>query len=259
MVDSKDGRVFGIPRNRRLSWDLLHFNKSVPQCAHSRTMNLAAIAEARSHSAVRISWPALFIKAFAIVAAEVPELRQTWYRWPFAHLYQHPSSNGVLTVQRQFRNAPWLFWGCIEKPEELSLEEIQNRIQQFTTECPKRIFRQQVRLAGLPTLLRRMIWGWNIHVAKSKRASRLGTFFLSTLAGQETEIQVPPSIQTGCLTYGPLDEGGLCRVTLAYDHRVMDGAAVAGILKCLELTLLETVRPELLKVSASTTNIRDVA
>jgi pyruvate/2-oxoglutarate dehydrogenase complex dihydrolipoamide acyltransferase (E2) component len=62
------------------------------------------------------------------------------------------------------------------------------------------------------------------------------------------EIQLPPSVQTGCLTYGPLDEHGEARVTLAYDHRVMDGALVADILHKLERTLTESLVSELITI-----------
>ena len=96
-------------------------------------------------------------------------------------------------------------------------------------------------------------------MAKQKRAKRLGTFFLSTLSGKGVEIQIPPAIQTGCLTYGPLNSQGRSRVTLAYDHRVMDGALVAGILKRLEEVLLETLRPELLQLPPTNRNIYSAA
>jgi hypothetical protein len=97
----------------------------------------------------------------------------------------------------------------------------------------------------MPTPLRRLIWWWNMHLAGAARARRLGTFFLSTLAGRGAEIQLPPSIQTGCLTYGPLDAQGISRVTLAYDHRIMDGVLAARILERLEQILLQDVAAEL--------------
>lgn len=242
-----DGKSFLIPRNRRLTWDLLHFHKTVPLCAHDRSVNLHSLVEARKNSEIRISWPAIFLKAYAIVAAQVPELRQTWYRWPWAHIYQHPGSVGILTVQREYKNAPWLFWGNISRPDQLSLLEIQRTIDRFTSSPPNAVFRDQIRMARLPTVFRRLIWSWNLNVAKARRAERLGTYFLSTLAGRGAEIQLPPSIQTGCLTYGPVGTAGLCRVTLAYDHRIMDGALVATCLETLENTLLRTVRSELLQ------------
>ncbi|APZ92537.1 hypothetical protein [Fuerstiella marisgermanici] len=259
MQKDRNGRIFGIPRSRRLSWDLLYFNRAVPQCGHDRRIDLSALSAARSAAAVRISWPALFLKAYALLAKDVPELRQTWYRWPFAHMYQHPSSVGVLTVQREHKGEPWLFWGRIPRPEELSLVEIQAHIDEMVTKPVSRRFRRELRLAQLPTLMRRFIWGWNIHVVKAARAERLGTFFLSTLSGQGAEIQIPPSVHTGCLTYGPLNENGITRVTLAYDHRVMDGSLVARCLAGLESIFLQTLCDEVLNSKLPAGNIAAAA
>ncbi len=237
MTDLRDGRRIRVPESRRLSWDLLYFHRAVPLCAHDRRMNLSAISAARDAFPERISWPAIFIRSYAIVAQEIPELRQTWYRWPWAYLYQHPSSVATLTVQRRIGDEPWLFWGQIACPEMLSLAELQKRIDRFRDGDVREVFRKQLQLAGLPTLLRRAIWWYNLNIATSARAKRLGTFFVSTLAGRGAEIQLPPSIHTGCLTFGPLDENNQARVTLAYDHRVMDGALAASILQRLEETL----------------------
>ena len=259
MADNKDGTTFLIPRNRRLTWDLLWFNSAVPLCGHDRMMDLSRLAEARSKAAVRISWPAIFLKAYALVAKEVPELRRIWYRWPFAHMYQHPNSVGILTVQREHKGMPWLSWERISEPENKSLLEVQAEIDHYTNAHPRKAFRNEIRLASLPMLLRRLIWGWNIHVAKNGRANRIGTFFLSTLSGRNVEIQVPPSVQTGCFTYGPLSDRGFSRLTLAYDHRVMDGAQVAAIFDLLEMTLLETLTRELLQVESPDDMIHDAA
>ncbi len=251
MSDPRNGSRFRIPASRRLSWDLLAFRHTIPLCAHDRRMNLTGIAEARKASARRISWPALFIKAYSLVAREYPELRQTWYRWPWAHLYQHPSSVATLTVQRHVNEEPWLFWGQIRNPESRSLAEIQDAIDVFMNEEPQRIFAKQWQLAHMPTIIRRSIWWWNLNVETRKRATRIGTFFLSTLAGLGAEIQLPPSVQTGCLTYGPLDDNGTVRVTLAYDHRIMDGALVARILNSLEETLNQCLVAELSSLNNS--------
>lgn len=252
---TRDGASFLIPRSRRLSWDLLWFHKSVPLCGHDRLCRLAPVSEARAAAAVRISWPAIFLKSYAIVAAQVPELRQTWFRWPWAHLYQHPCSVGVLTVQREYRGERWLFWGRISTPETMSLPEIQQQIDLFTQDNPGKQFRSEIKLSRLPTVLRRLIWASYLHGSGRVRAERLGTFFLSTLSGKGAEIQVPPSVQTGCLTYGPLDSQGRARVTLAYDHRVMDGGLVAECLEILERTLLETVHAELLQLANPVANM----
>lgn len=251
MSDQKDGRRFAVPASRRLTWDLLRFHREIPLCAHDRLMNLSSVMQARGECVQRISWPALFIKAYALVAKEIPELRQTWYSWPWAHIYQHSGSVATLTVQREHNGEPWLFWGLIRSPENLSLQEIQLQIDQFRNEPIQSVFEKQWRLAHLPTFLRRCVWWWNLKIETRKRAKRLGTFFVSTLSGLGAEIQLPPSVQTGCLTYGPLDDHNVARVTLAYDHRIMDGALVARILQRLEGTLNETLTAELQSLNQS--------
>ncbi|MFM7866150.1 MAG: hypothetical protein ACKPHU_18205 [Planctomycetaceae bacterium] len=208
-------------------------------------MPLGPLAELRTAAPARISWAALFIRAFGKVSAEIPQLRQMWLTWPWPHLYQHPESVAVLTVHREFQNEPWLFWGRIRSPELRSLTDLQACIDDFQNQPVETRFSRELQLAALPTPLRRIIWWWNLHVAGAARARRLGTFFLSTLAGRGAEIQLPPSVQTGCLTYGPLDAQGISRVTLAYDHRIMDGVLVARILERLEQILLLEIAAEL--------------
>ena len=95
------------------------------------------------------------------------------------------------------------------------------------------------------------MWWWNLKIETRKRATRLGTYFVSTLSAQGVEIQLPPSVQTGCLTYGPLDKHNVSRVTLAYDHRIMDGTLVARVLKRLECVLNESLVTELKAVTQS--------
>ena len=96
---------------------------------------------------------------------------------------------------------------------------------------------------------------WDSH--RSAGIQRASVALLGKIPG--TGKKKSPAIQTGCLTYGPLNSQGRSRVTLAYDHRVMDGALVAGILKRLEEVLLETLRPELLQLLPTNRNIYSAA
>lgn len=242
---NRDGRSFGIPASRRLTWDLLWFHRSVPLCPHERLMDLSAVATARDECPVRISWPALFLKAFSIVAKDFPEYRQIWYRWPWAHIYQHPSSVATLTVARELDGVPWLFWGQVPQPDQVALDEIQFCIRHFQNSDAAKTFGEWMQFASLPTILRRVIWWWNLNVEKRSRAKRVGTFFLSTLAGKGVDIPLPPSIHSACLSYGALDENGGCRVVLAYDHRLMDGSRVADSLIALERILNSQMVAEL--------------
>lgn len=56
---------------------------------------------------------------------------------------------------------------------------------------------------------------------------------------------MPPSFQTGVISYGPINAEGRSRLTLAYDHRLMDGRLVAQGLQRLEQILNDVLADEL--------------
>ncbi|MEI8016807.1 MAG: hypothetical protein WCH39_01345 [Schlesneria sp.] len=243
-MNRTSGRLL-IPRSRRLTLDVLHYHKQSATCAHDRIFDLKRVAELRSRLTTRISWSILFIKAFGIVAAHRPVLRQSFQRWPWAHLYQHSQNVAMLATHRVHANEPWVLWSRFVQPEQQSLPSLQARLDRYLTEPIPQAFRQQWQLSGLPTFFRRILWWWTLNVSLSKRSHRAGTFFLTTLAGKGVEIQDPPAFLTSNLTYGPLDEQSRCRVTLSYDHRLMDGSFVADCLIELEHVLNNTIAAEL--------------
>ena len=67
----------------------------------------------------------IFIKAFGLVAARVPVLRQTYQRWPWPHIYQHPTSVAMVATHRDFQGEPWLFWSRFSSPEAKPLDGLQ--------------------------------------------------------------------------------------------------------------------------------------
>ena len=245
MLESNGPRRLALSRSRRLTIDVLHYNRRVPTCAHDRRFDLSRVVELRSRLPIRVSWSLLFIKAFALVAQKHRVLRQSYVEWPWPHIFEHPHSVAMLATQRDHQDEPWLFWSRFVQPEQRSLPELQQALDQYQSQLVKKIFQQQWQLSGLPTFLRRCFWWWTLNFAGAKRAKRVGTFFLTTLAGKGVEIQDPPAFLTSNLTYGPLDDTGHCRVTLSYDHRLMDGSTVADCLIDLEATLNGAIAGEL--------------
>lgn len=234
-----------LPRSRALTCDVLHYHAKVPTCAHDRWCDLRLVAEARQRLPRRISWTLLFIKAFGLVAREVPVLRQIYQPWPWPHVYEHPTSVGMMAIQRELHGEPWLFWGRFSEPESQSLLPLQDQLARYLNEPVQDIFKRQWQLSAFPTPIRRLFWWWTLNAAGSKRPRRAGTFFLTTLAGQGAEIQHPPAFLTSNLTYGPSDDQGRSRVTIAYDHRLTDGLQIAKCLKSLEETLNGPIAAEL--------------
>jgi hypothetical protein len=131
------------------------------------------------------------------------------------------------------------------------MTELQDSLDEYLGEPVKKMFLRQWQLSALPTVLRRLFWWWTLNVSGQKRAKRSGTFFLTTIAGKGAEIQHPPAFLTSNLTYGPMDENGRCRVTIAYDHRLMDGSLVADCLARLDVVLNEVLLEELTAIAES--------
>jgi hypothetical protein len=237
-----------------LTCDVLHFHRCAPLCPHDRRCRFAEVDALRRAAATRIAWPVLMLKAYALVARDVPPLRQAWLAGLIPNIYEHPHSVGMLAIERVHRGERWLFWGRFPTPETTPLTTLQQNLERYQTQPVEQAFRRQLQLSGVPNPFRRLLWWWNLNVSGAARAKRAGTYFLTTLAGRGAEIQNPPSFHTGNLTYGPIDESGFARVTLSYDHRLMDGAVVAEALARLEATLHGTIAAELRSLSPAATH-----
>ncbi len=245
MAKSPAGRWLRIPASRSLVRDVLHLERTVPSFAHDRIFQLAELAQCRDRCVTKISWPLLFIKAYAQMATDHPVLRQCYMRFPWAHLYEHPQQVATLAIHRKHQDQDWLLWGRFVNPQLHSLEELQQKLEHYRQQPVPKIFRRQYRLAHFPTILRRLAWWMSYHLSGKKRCKRLGTYFLTTISGAGAEIQEPPCLHTSGFTYGPLDETGACRVTISYDHRLLDGHHAATMLREFEERLQTDIMAEL--------------
>lgn len=230
---------------RMLPLDIVRIARSIPSSRVESTFRLADVAALRGQCRPRVSWLPLFLKAFALTAREQPWLRQTFCRWPLPHLYQHPHSIGMVPVARTHQGEPWLCWGRFLNPASVSLSELQDTLVTYLENPVETRFRRQVRFQQMPSPVRRLGWWILLNTSGRLRERKLGTFSISTLAGQGVINRDHPSILTTSLSYGPVDEGGQCLVTLIYDHRVFDGMQAAQTLRRLEDVLCGPVAKEL--------------
>ncbi len=246
-------RRLRLSRNRALVGDVADFARRMPTFAVDRLVSVGEIAGLRSQAGPRISWTVIFLKAYALVAAECRPLRQAYLRWPWPHLIEHPHSVATVAINRrdEQREEDRLCWGRFVEPERRTLVELQQALDRYQREPIDEVFRRQVLHSKLPRSLRRLIWWFNLNLVVQKRAKRLGTFSMSTLAGDGAWNRSHPSILTTSLTFGPLDEQGRMLVTLICDHRVLDGALAARALADLESALCGPVAQELATLSAN--------
>ncbi|HEY4312846.1 MAG TPA: hypothetical protein VGN12_25575 [Pirellulales bacterium] len=246
-VDAPQGRWISLSAQRRFVCDLMRHAKRVPSVPSERRMRLAELIAARRLRPNRISWCAIFLKAYAIVSAERPELRRAYmpYIWP--HLYEHPFNVASFSLERSYRGEEGVFFAKVRQPELLSLEEldalVRHRKQAPVESIPE--FRQAMRLSSLPAPVRRLIWSLGLYSDGGYRAHFFGTFAVSAAASQGAAGLHILSPLTTTLNYGMFDADGSLDVRLTYDHRVLDGSPVARALTALESVLRSEILDEL--------------
>lgn len=241
------GRNIRLPKSRRLVVDLLKYSRRVPSQALTRYCNVNEVATLREQAEPKISWPALFIKAYSIMSARNPQLRRLYMKWPWGYFYEHPYTIGRMTVSRQIDGDDWVFFTRFVKPEIVPLPQLHDMVTETRDlpieEIPR--FRQQIAFAGMPTFLRRIVWWGAMNVSGYMRATRVGTFGLTTVSSMGAISIHPPCTGTTTFTFGPVAKDGTVRVTMVYDHRMLDGAPIANYLRELEKTLNTEVADEL--------------
>lgn len=238
-------RRASIDPDRRLVIDLCHIAKSIPLYPLERTLRLQSLARLRDQSRAHISWAALFIKAYGILSAREPRLLQTYMRWPWPHVYQHPDSVAMLAMNRQTERGERLCWGRFLAPETQPLGELQAQLDDYKSGPLEHVFRRQLRFGAVPTVFRRIGWWLALNVSGSKRARRVGTFSLTTLGSAGAVNHMHPTLLTSSLTYGPLSSTGEMPVTIVFDHRILDGTPLAKALAELETILNGEIAAEL--------------
>jgi hypothetical protein len=240
------GKSIKLSLSRRLTCDFLSAARAAPTVPVRRHMRLAEVVGARAASFQRPSWQAIFIKGYARVAAQIPELRRAYVKFPWPHLYEYPISVASVVVERDFNGENALFMGNVRNPAALPLGEIHRIIRGLQEdpieECKD--FQRSIRLGRLPWPIRQLLWWFGLNIGRH-RGNYFGTFAVSVYSALGAESLHPLTPATTTLHYGVIAPGGGVDVGLVYDHRVLDGTTVARALALLESELLGSVCAEL--------------
>ena len=226
-----------LPAGRGAVNDVAILGRAIPLFPVDREMQLAEVAAARAAAPRRIGWAACFLKAYSIVAGEMPLLRSWLVRGLVPRLATASTSVASLAVNRTESGTDRLFFARLASPDAVPLAVIQAFVDHHATTPVEEVFRRQLELEMVPGWLRRTILRWNMNSSSSKRPGRIGTFSMSSLAGFQAGNHFHPTLCTTSLCQGPLDAAGCCRVTIIADHRVLDGATAARALGRLEEVL----------------------
>jgi len=225
----------------------MHFSRQVPLVTKDRRMNLAPLVAARQALTPRPAWCAIFTKAFALVAAQRPELRRAYMPFPWPHLYEHGGNVAAITIERQFENEEVPFVAHVHGPEQYGLLELDAHLRRCKTEPLRSIasFRRTLRLGRVPWPLRRLVLWLGLKASGRQRARYLGTYVVSSTAAHGAGTLHLLTPLTFALHYNLFDAAGNLDVRLSYDHRVIDGSLAARALADVERFLLNGLLAEL--------------
>jgi hypothetical protein len=246
-MGTPQGRTLALSAPRRLICDLLHFAQKIPSIPVQRMMNVADLAALRDRAARRISWCAIFTKAYARAAAAVPELRRTYLPFPRPRLYEHPFSVASVAVERLYRDEHAVFFAHLRAPEDQPLRDLDEHLRRFKEDPIESfgLYRRALLVSRFPRWLRRGLWWVGLNTSGPKRARRMGTFGVSSYAGLGAESLHPLSPLTTTLNYGVIRADGRVPVRVVYDHRALDGSTVARALARMEQVLRQDILTEL--------------
>jgi hypothetical protein len=213
-----------------------------------RRMRLADLIAARRTWPRRMSWCAIFLKAYSIVAAERPELRRIYMPYPWPHLYEHPANIATFSLERSVDGEPAVFLAQVPRPEQFNLMNLDEFVRRHKTAPIESVdcYRRALWVSKWPLPLRRLIWNVGLYGDGKYRAQIFGTFAISVVASLGAASLHLLSPLTTTLNYGTFEPDGSIDVRLTYDHRVLDGAPVARAMAALEEVLHGEILEELL-------------
>jgi hypothetical protein len=240
------GRRIRLTIARRIMVDYMWAASRIARTDVTRPVALRDVIAIRNEIRDPPSWTAIFVKAFAILANEIPELRRVYIGFPWAYLYEYADSTANVALAREILGDVGLLPIRFRSPEAFPLAVLSQMIRQ-AAETPieeTRFYRTIIRIARLPLLIRRLIWSFTLNVPKARRYA-FGTYAVSSVARWKTELGMTRSPVPYLLSYGPADADGNMVVRLNLDHRIMDGALAARALSRLEEVLNSSILEEL--------------
>lgn len=258
-MTQEKGRNLPLSLPRRFVNDILHSSRNIPFLATmERQMGLARVYAARQAVDPRPSWGAIFLKAYGLVAARWPQLRQTYLSWPWPHLYEHPGNVAAMTFERSYQGEQGVFASLMRRPESKSLRDLDTWIRSRQHDDLEKIssFRRILWLSRLPWPLRRLLWWLGLKWTGSLRARFWGTFCLTATAGRGASLYQVLSPLTTAVHYGVFDNQKNLPFRLVFDHRVLDGANVARVLQEVEEVLNHNILEELRWLAGSLSGVR---
>jgi hypothetical protein len=256
----KRGQKLKLSFSRRCMIEFLNVSKeiSLNSVSAEKFLELTPLFHARQKCPIKMSWYAIFLKAFAMVSAKYPELRQSYFRFPKPFIYQYHRTVGMLAIEREVDQETMVMYLKIDSPEKNPLLHIDQLIKK-SKDCPvdeEPSFRRFLKFNRLPFLLRRLCWWLGMNMP-TKKLHYFGTFGLTGLGLGVRSLSVKSPLPISFVfDMSQTEQKPLVR--LFWDHRIFDGIVVISFFKELEKILNVDIVSELNELSKSTSQVVEV-
>ena len=208
MNSSPIGRRIRLSVARRMIADFMWAGSNTGRVSVTRPVAFRDLMTARGDLGAAPSWTAIFVKGFALVAAEIPELRRVYLGLPWPHLYEYADSTVCIIHERWIMGDLGLLPLRFQKPDAVPMPQLSEMIRRAAAAPTEeaRFHRKLIALARLPLLARRLILAVCMNVPRLRR--EMGTYGVSSAARWRTDLGTSRTPQPCLLSYGPADADG---------------------------------------------------
>ncbi|ONH59793.1 acyltransferase [Frankia sp. CcI49] len=215
------------------------------------TQVLAHRAARRERTGRKLSLVTYIVAAGGRALAAHPEANASIRGWLRPVVARHPQVNGKVTFDRTMGGQRVVLATVVPDVAAGDLDAIQDRIEQFRDLDPDTApaLAPIRKLQGLPVPLGRLL-AWRAARPPERRALLLGTFAVTSLGhrpvdgfhsvgGTTVTLGVGRVLDRPVARDGRVEVAPVLRLSLAFDHRVIDGAEAADVLAEIRRVLEE--------------------
>ncbi len=233
-----------FPRARRGTWTFLHAGARETCHVYLMTdVDATAIRQARTDSGGKLSYVSLVVKAASDVVADYPEARSVLQGGPLRpRLAELDDVDVKVLFDKTVDGQRCVVSGTVRAAQAMSVLEVQDAVNTYKDAevDDQGPYRQMLRLQRLPLAVSRLLF--KVAMRDAVRRSALQGTFSVTSVGHEPVRAIFPMIY-GTLGFGmgrivdtPVARDGQVHIapqftlSLAFDHRVVDGALASEVL-----------------------------
>jgi hypothetical protein len=241
----KRGKAVALTLGRRFIIEHCHFSNLMQKGVFTKTINIAPLIRAMNASPKKPALTLVFLKAFAVIARDIPELRRSYIKLPWPQLHELDYSVGMIPVTRNLEGEEIVLMAKFRDPANATFADLSAELEHQKTAPVRDIknFDRVLKFVALPWPLRRFAFWIGLNSARHK-PKFYGTFGVSSVGTAEAIYAIHPL--TTLLTYGVIDAAsGSINVNFSFDHRVFDGMVVARALTALETALNGEIADEI--------------